>query len=507
MKTFLIAALSFITLIGGHFVNRRWDRAVLFLALLFGYGIFCFMVFIPSFANNPEDYFSAYGKMLNVLAGGVILLLIISSVLSVIDKKNPHAITQTKFTLSGKIGASLLSLIASALLFSFVATYVSYTNTISLLNSSGENDGISSSGSSSFYSKRLYSNLKFGNGRYISKPKKLPIGKGFLVGDIAYEGKPAVGVKLKLQLNDEFESDAVLTDEKGRFVLQVPVGEWFVTRIETMNWENKPEGDFLLVSGYEPKISEQGYSKYSMGEAVGLEFKITTIEPVSPHISLNLNSKIKYENAYKNRKPVVYSIKDGKIEWPAYKGARQYQIKISRVKKEGTSTSYYPITFRNVKNSTSMALKDLSSEPVENEGDEKENTYNIDIIAFDEKGDYLSQTDGYQAYSFKIKEPVKLINNIHTGLYGVSSLDVDKRIKFRKRFTAIELLIDEKLYGAATKLLQSEMKGATPGKKDALWGYFYASQKQCKKAKVFFNKANKIGKPGCVISKHEKLCL
>lgn len=43
---------------------------------------------------------------------------------------------------------------------------------------------------------------------------------------------------------------------------------------------------------------------------------------------------------------------------------------------------------------------------------------------------YIKQTNGYKAYSLKIKETVKLVYIIHSGLYG---LDFDKQKKTRSR--------------------------------------------------------------------------
>ena len=509
MKIFFTALLSFLTLIGGHFVNRRWDRAVLFLSLFFSYAAICFYMLMPYFSGDPQGILDAYSFVLNVFAAGTLVLLVVSSGVTVFDKMKPHTLSQVKFTLSGKIGASLLSVFSALLLLTFTSSYVAFINIASDLNATNTRSGKSSSGRSGWYDQQFNANLKFGEGDYLYNAKALPEGKGYMVGRIVHEGKPVVGVKLKLQFNDEFESKDILTDDDGHFVLRMPVGEWFVTRFEAKSWKNKPEGDFIILSGLEPKITKYSYSKYNLGESGGLEVNVTSVKPELPHMPLSIHPKIIFENKYKNRKPETLSFNNDKIEWPEYAGAKQYKVKVSQIKKDGSSTMYYPVSNKNVKNSTSIELKSLASSPVETDGDEKDISYNIKVFAFTDDGSYLSESNTYRNYTFKLKEPVKLIDNRFSDLRKGTKvgIDIKKRREYRKRFDAVELLIDEKIYDAANKLLQGDMAGSTPGKKEALWGYYYASQKQCKKAKVYFNKAHEIGGSACVINKHEMLCL
>lgn len=509
MKTILTALLSLLTLIGGHFVNRRWDRAVLFLALSLTFIFVSYIVLLLGVnSSEPQDYFKAYLTVLNVIGVGMLVILIISAVVTVYDKRNEHALSQTKFTLSGKVGASLLSFFSAALLILFTVGYITVTN-ISSKFSTADDGSISSGEDSSWYDKHFYSNLKFGNGRYLAKPKKLLEGKGYLVGYLSHAGKPAVGVKLKLQLNDEYESEALLTDDKGQFVLRLPVGEWDVTHLAASSWEGKPKGKFLLVSGYEPKFKDRPYHSYQSSEGSGLNFNVTATKPEKAHMSFKINPYISFNNKYKNRKPVELSLNEDKIEWAKYAGASQYQVEVSRVKKGGGSTFYLPVSYRTVKSNSSILLKDLASSKIQTDNNDKDAVYNVDVTAFSEDGSFLSKTEGFRSYSFKLKDSAVLLaeNSDGTPRIDGSMPNRSERKKNKKRFDAIELLIDEKLYKAAKKLLQADMKGATPGKKEALWGYYYASQKKCKKAQAFFSKASEIGGAKCVISEHEKLCL
>ena len=260
--------------------------------------------------------------------------------------------------------------------------------------------------------------------------------------------------------------------------------------------------EFLLVSGYEPKLSAGYYTTYPVGVDGGLFVNITTEKPDEANISLTINPKITFENKHQNRRPAALSIKEESIEWPSYKGATQYQVKIARINKEGKSTSYYPIASHTVMNSNVFALKELKSSSM-GTGDEKQ-IYSVSVFAFKDDGSYLSQSKNYRGYQFQFKEDVKLQDD-KGGFYNIDSITL--RNKYRKRFDAIEFLIDEKFYPAANKLLQGDMAGSTPGKKEAMWGYYYASQKQCDKAKEYFNKANEIGGSACVINKHEQLCM
>ena len=78
---------------------------------------------------------------------------------------------------------------------------------------------------STYKSKWFNESVKFGTGRYIQNPKKIAEGKGYFTGKIIYQGKPASGVRLKLEFNDAYASEELTTDDSGQFVVRMPVGE------------------------------------------------------------------------------------------------------------------------------------------------------------------------------------------------------------------------------------------------------------------------------------------
>lgn len=507
MITGLISLLSLVTLVGGHFVNRRWDRAVLFFSLLGVWLILCGVLYTFNLPDDPQKLFETFSFYLRLMVIGTISLLVLSALVTVLDRRKSHFVPGAPFTLSGKIGASVMSVLCALAIGYLGVWYSSFSQSMSAYESA-QADEEGASGEGRLYGSEFFSSLKFGTGRYPTNPRAIPEDDGYLLGQIQFDGEPAEGVALKLQLNDEFESEKLVTDENGYFSLKMPQGDWYITAIQADRWKGKPQGNFMLVSGIEPKLRGNRYSEYPVGDVDGYKVTVLDRKPAEPHIQLEIRREIELLRKVKQRKPVPLSLEEDKIEWQAHPDASQYHIKISRVTERGSSTVFSPISHRVVKDATSLALKDLQTRSIEaTEGEEKA-TYSVDIRAFSDDGTFLSESSSFPRYVFNLKEPVVLVDEDYPGMADMDdTVDaLEAQDKASKRFSAIELLIDEQLYTAAETLLQGDLPGATPGRKEALQGYLYASQKQCQKAREYFDKARDIGGASCVNQKYERLC-
>ena len=507
MITGLISLLSLVTLVGGHFINRRWDRAVLFFSLVCVWLILCMALYYVYMPDDPRKMVEAFAFSLKLMLVGSIVLLVLSAIVTALDRRNTRSLAGTPITLSGKVGASLMSLLCALMIGYLGMWYSSYSRAVSAYEVAQSGDETSSVEGVTF-GPEFFSSLKFGTGRYPTSPGAIPEGDGYLLGQIQFDGEPAEGVALRLQLNDEFESERLVTDEKGYFSLKMPQGDWYITAIQADGWQGKPQGDFMLVSGIEPALRGNRYSEYPVGDVDGYKVTVADRKPAEPQIQLEIHREMALLRKVKQRKPVTLSLEEDAIKWQPYPGASQYHVKISRVTKRGSSTVFSPISQRVVKDATSLALTDLQTRRIEATENQDKATYSVKLRAFSYDGTFLSESASFPRYKFNLKEPVVLVDEDYPGMadMGDTVSKIEAREKANQRFSAIELLIEEELYTAAEALLQKDIPGATPGRKEVLSGYLYASQKQCQKANEFFDKAREIGGDSCVNRKYERLC-
>ena len=103
MITGLLSLLSLVTLVGGHFANRRWDRAVFFLSLMGVWLILSMALYGIYLPDDPGQVFVTFGFYLRLMIIGVIVLLVSSAVVTILDRRKVHPVSQTPFTLTGKL--------------------------------------------------------------------------------------------------------------------------------------------------------------------------------------------------------------------------------------------------------------------------------------------------------------------------------------------------------------------------------------------------------------------
>lgn len=125
--------LAAITYVGGHFYNRRWDRALLFFVLLalLNIAAFASMTFRLSEigseaeANQMLDMMSRHW---NIAAIGTLVLWASSLVVTYLDTRQPAERFIDRWTVSGVAGAIGLSLLAAAVLLMQVSMFGVFDN-------------------------------------------------------------------------------------------------------------------------------------------------------------------------------------------------------------------------------------------------------------------------------------------------------------------------------------------------------------------------------------------
>ena len=155
-RKIIAAILTLLTLIGGHFVNRRWDRAIFILGLLTLWGGAVYLYLISLF-TDPSDLDSAMEQSITtwkVFAYGVLVIWAWSFVLTVADaRKQPGEVSSS---ISGYFGAVVLSL---TIMFSLVFIGLAAVATSEFIDAGGGSEGFSTS-SFRFFHETLY----FGGG-------------------------------------------------------------------------------------------------------------------------------------------------------------------------------------------------------------------------------------------------------------------------------------------------------------------------------------------------------
>lgn len=350
---------------------------------------------------------------------------------------------------------------------------------------------------SSFQETSFWENKFFGGmfGRR-DKLKTLPDGKGYLTGKFIYNGKPAVGIKFKMYLNNKYKTGPIVTDENGAFIIRLQSGRWSINSIECQKWKNKPEGSFILVSGDEERI-ESSLQDLFFGYNTGKEAIVTDKRPVKEHITLTVNKRIKVIwpeiQILKQEATIAHS----KIKWEHYPEAKDYVIKIDRITRESPrSTIYSPIVFKKTSGENSFPLSKLAHtrDPVAKE------EYAIKVQAYGKNGEFLSESEHFQG-TFSLIDGNVLVESQD---YEMSVMEdrIEDIFEDRKLVHAVEILIKEKMFNEAESILKKIKEDDAV----ALTGYLYAAKGDCIKAQKFFNIAIEKKGQGCISEEYKANC-
>ena len=389
MKTTIALFLSLTTMVGGHFFNKRNDRAILFLGIFFSWLVFIATVF-------PFTYNKLVGSLPDstffpVIKIGVLVIWIISALVTYIDSKNV-ANNDQKTSISGKIGATTLSI------FMGIAT-------ISTLMSLFQGIEVSDRSITSYQEPIEHNFLHYigfgGVGYPEPEYSEPPKGPGSIAGKFVYNGSPVKNLELEVTLNGEYKSELVETDSKGEFALKIPYGIWYLNRIYTTSWPGKPPGGrFNILSGQEPTIEEYKKNPHWFPGGNGLQFELTEESPhkkfeftITPQISLLWPGQ---------RGRELKADKNSIIHWESYPSASKYLVWVQSIESNfpGTNVIYRPALSTVVERVNQLSLSKIITP------DDSKNTYQVTVFAFNDEGEYLSESNinYHEGSSFVLKD-------------------------------------------------------------------------------------------------------
>ncbi len=508
---------SIITGIGGHYLNKRWDKAISFMLLLIltsisvsAYTFFSFQ----GFSGSPEEItqlaHSASQKSALISSSLITLLWITSIIVTFIDCKNNVNPNMYEWSKSGIFVAVITSLLTTFLIISTL--YASYLALVQNPFDSINAKSTYEQDSTDFVSHNFYASIYYGGVPTSShKLPSPPDGTNILKGKFSFQDQPAKAITLSIVLNSKYEAKNIITDSNGEFVLHLPEGLWIINSIQTNSWGEKPtKGEYSIYDGNEPKLTGSSYSRHANFNRNGLTIDIGA-NPNKIHLNYTISKDVKLDWPNSTQKVTNASL-NNIIQWEPPPGAEKYCVSIQKITREGNTTHYAPVATRIIENSTQLKLSSLNH----HETTVKNNfEYGVEVFAFDNDGTLLSQfTKTYQGGTFILTGNNILIEERMNDLFRPS--DSESPEEFEKRMIAINLntsrvkavktLIDVKMLAEAKKLLNHIESKYAKGKKEMLTGYIFALQGDCKKSNKLLANAKQINPNVCIPDEYKALC-
>ena len=519
-KNLIPAILNLFTLMGGHLYNKRYDRIVVFTTVMlvaymaswYVVSLFVDRMFHEGMEQNGFDNINwiYVGQFV-----GLVVLLIISAITGYID----GAKTQQPLTGINK----WISLIAGMALAGF-ATFVIIAH-IFLVSSLGitmpQNVTVAEQSTSSTSSSRRWfsSDTFFLNGTRFKRydgsfdnnnlPDP-PAGNAVLTGEFQLDGEPIPDIIFDMVIDGQYRAKQIQTDANGRFTIPIQPGTWHIDYLHVTAWDDKPNDRKLaLISGREGKLKGAQYEEHSFLDFnEGLPVVISADGEQKPQLVFPIRDKLKLVQPNTNTAGLKVTTNNFNIRWQAYPEAKHYLVKLSELTREDKSVSYHPAAHKKVSDATQLALDDLKTVPHDGEPLE----YQIQVFAFDENNNYLSQSDHFfDESTIVLTDGKKIIDADVTKMFGdvqsFNAKDYEQMRKNNKRLDAVKILIQDKLYPEAQTLLDKVQGKTEPGAKDAITAYLLAEQNQCEQAKKYYEKAKQASPSGCVPDCYMKSCL
>lgn len=225
----------------------------------------------------------------------------------------------------------------------------------------------------------------------IDRLEPLPDGKGILKGRFMYGEKPASGIKFRMALNGNYRTKFIRSDDNGEFSISLPPGTWHLNNLQCKEWKNRPEGQFVLISGDEANLNTSSFSDlFFLFSDKGKAIEVS--DESNPAISLNIliRSKMKILWPLPNEPKQKGTVSRSEIKWEPFPNASSYVIKISRVTRESSrSTIFSPILYKRVNGTTSIPISQLPNA----QDDTSKEEYAVRIRAYDIKGNFLTEAE------------------------------------------------------------------------------------------------------------------
>ena len=496
------ALISLVTLFGGHFLNRRLDRVVLIGALLVApVAAFIAAPYVLFFMQQSISSIVTWALRLPLMLVGAIALL--SAGLTFRDARLPAG---SPLTAAMRITGTALSLVG------LIVVVAAFLNSAIRFTPTHETESRSAAAGPSADDRPLNGYLYFGGGSNTGNLPAPPSGPERLRGRITLEGVGASGVELSLTLNSKYNVEHLTSDSRGMFEVSLPAGNWNINAIAVSAWNGKPkERDLVLFSGHEPTKGEGQYSRHRFFVEDGLAI---TLPGTSNEIPIELELRDALPMTWPALSDSV-GVSTGRarvpdadfstaaITWQPIKTATEYEVQITHVTREGTTTRFMPVLMRRL---TAPSLP-LASLPRRSAPSAAADEYSVHVYAFDAEGKLLTENSmEIDDRMFKLSGGTRLGEEQQSfggGSPEIISVEYETN---QLRLSLVAKLLDQKQFEQASRLLDQVTTDAPRGRPAALRGKLAALQGDCVTAVKLFDRADAEGGAGCAPVEDRKLC-
>lgn len=492
-----IALLSLLTVFGGHFSNRRLDRVVLVGTLLL-------CAAMANIAVGLIGVLFRDGVWLSVLIATplfIVLTAVASALLAFRDARGRAERAPLGRTMS--VSGVLLSICGLATLYLSASSLM-----LGRFYPGGASEYVTMAGESA-NPEYFGTSIHFGGSVEDWDAPPPPRGDAHLRGRIMVDGRGAEALHMDVFINGRYKAE-VTTDEHGVFDIQLPAGTWYVNHVATTSWDQKPERRELELfsSGDSPK-GDGMYQRRSFFDPRGLE--VRTVESSgSPALTLELRDLLTVEWPAPHSQPIPdgtsvtgpATLETSAITWRPHEAAAEYEVQLSHVIREGSTTRFTPMLRRRL-STTRLPLASLPQRAA-SEGDESDE-YTVRIYAFDSQGRLLTHSGSDpDELTFNLGGELRLADEPQTR--SVAREFSDEHVLNSMRLALVSKLLDQKQYEEARQTLDRVTADAPAGQVLALRGRLAALQGNCREALELFAKAEEEGGPGCVAPSDRQLC-
>lgn len=504
--------------IGGHYLNRRWDKAVLFLTLFILYGIFCWVAVRTYLFSNISPASVSQADMMQqfrqvtttvsiIYLSGISILWAISLMITIVDSKRASQVDGFKWTQTGVVAACLTTLFSFVLIVytsvaSVSALQVQDLNTVSKVKEE----------TNSHYAHHFYEYLHLGGtpsgARDLPEP---PDGQGMLRGRMMYQNQPVEGVMMNIVLNSKYMAKNIITDSDGLFSVNLPFGDWKINSIQTESWSNKPDnGEFTMYYGGEDKLRGNRFDRHNMFQQDGLK---AAVDENSEKIHLTVTIKKNIDLVWPDDSVLGVDASIGNsIRWEPYPLAKKYLVEIRSLKREGTTTYFNQITSKVIDGDTVLPLSSLKYMKT---SAKEEQEYSVEIYAFAGDGTLLGESsDTFRGGTFKLTDGHILVEDKLQNFFDAASNEdpetFQKKMEVisldRRRADAVVVLVDDNMIPEAGRLVELINSEYAKGRKEVLSGYILALEGKCNESKRMFDKALLINPEVCIPDDYRAIC-
>lgn len=323
-------------------------------------------------------------------------------------------------------------------------------------------------------------------------------GSAVLFAEFKLDGKPVLGLQVSVLLNGDFRASNLVTDDRGVIEMPLKPGTWRVNGFVINGWNDKPKGDYLVVTGDERKIEKaSGFNFPSEGKR---EVELRAAERTSfGTFVLTKNVSIEWPPV---RDPqYVNDISSAQIAWSPHKDAVEYLLTIEEMKRNGNTTTFTTV-FDTQTRDLSIPLGQI---PVVEETNGEINEYAVKVNAFDENGNFVSESRMLSDNVFQLTGS-RIKDTSQRKVFGASEDNRPPEYEIIMRINTVELLLKNDMLEAANELIGQLELPENDWRVDRLKGFIEAKTGNCEKAFEYFEKAKSIAGFNCIPAEYLSEC-